>query len=130
MKTFKPYPEFQAIDVEWRKKWSDALRSGDYKQIKETLTDGNGGYCCLGVLQVIWEKPLEDPDYPGQKCHLPINTGDAVRVGDKSIQAIPVAMVNIINEQPKPVYAYGLNDEYDLTFEQIAALIDGKEVVV
>lgn len=28
--------------------WIDALRSGDYKQTKETLEDSMG-YCCLGV---------------------------------------------------------------------------------
>lgn len=30
-------------------KWVEALRSGEYKQTKETLKDCNG-YCCLGVL--------------------------------------------------------------------------------
>lgn len=29
-------------------KWIDALRSGEYKQTKETLQDKNG-FCCLGV---------------------------------------------------------------------------------
>ena len=30
-------------------KWVAALRSGEYKQVKSTLFDGEG-YCCLGVL--------------------------------------------------------------------------------
>lgn len=30
------------------KKWTDALRSGKYKQTKNTLQDAKG-YCCLGV---------------------------------------------------------------------------------
>jgi hypothetical protein len=29
-------------------KWADALRSGDYKQTRDTLQDKKG-YCCLGV---------------------------------------------------------------------------------
>lgn len=33
-------------------KWLAALRSGEYKQSRESLYDGNG-YCCLGVLQKI-----------------------------------------------------------------------------
>jgi hypothetical protein len=38
-----------AIDKEFVKKWVAALRSGKYKQVKERLTNGKGGYCCLGV---------------------------------------------------------------------------------
>lgn len=34
-----------------KKKWLKALRSGEYGQVKGKLTDGNGGFCCLGVLQ-------------------------------------------------------------------------------
>lgn len=34
-----------------RDKWVKALRSGEYGQCKETLTDGKGSFCCLGVLQ-------------------------------------------------------------------------------
>jgi hypothetical protein len=32
-----------------KKKWLNALRSGEYKQTSECLRDSNG-YCCLGVL--------------------------------------------------------------------------------
>jgi hypothetical protein len=32
-----------------QKKWLKALKSGEYKQCKATLCNGNGGYCCLGV---------------------------------------------------------------------------------
>ena len=32
-----------------KQKWLEALRSGQYKQCKETLTNGEG-FCCLGVL--------------------------------------------------------------------------------
>ena len=38
--------------AEWkrnRKKWVNALRSGEYRQAKERLFDGDA-YCCLGVL--------------------------------------------------------------------------------
>jgi hypothetical protein len=30
--------------------WVARLRSGEYKQTKEKLDNGCGGYCCLGVL--------------------------------------------------------------------------------
>lgn len=31
-------------------KWATALESGNYKQVNGKLTDGEGGFCCLGVL--------------------------------------------------------------------------------
>ena len=40
--------------------WCDALRSGEYKQVKGTLCgirkDGEVGYCCLGVLTDLYIK--------------------------------------------------------------------------
>ena len=33
-----------------KKKWLKALRSGKFKQTRGLLKDGQGGYCCLGVL--------------------------------------------------------------------------------
>jgi hypothetical protein len=35
---------------EFVKPWTDALRSGEYKQTKKVLKDQDG-FCCLGVLQ-------------------------------------------------------------------------------
>lgn len=40
--------------------WVDALRSGEYKQVKNTLcgvrNDGEIGFCCLGVLTDLYMK--------------------------------------------------------------------------
>lgn len=36
--------------------WVNALRSGEYKQTTEQLNDGDGGFCCLGVLCDLYEK--------------------------------------------------------------------------
>ncbi len=43
METLKKLPQ------ELKTEWIAALRSGEYKQCKNKLTDGVG-YCCLGVL--------------------------------------------------------------------------------
>lgn len=42
--------------------WLNALRSGTYGQAKEALADGNGNYCCLGVLCEISGLPVEVED--------------------------------------------------------------------
>lgn len=40
-------------------KWLTALRSGEYKQGYGSLQDQNGGYCCLGVLQMALDGEVE-----------------------------------------------------------------------
>jgi hypothetical protein len=37
------------MDQDIKKRWVDALRSGEYKQARNYLSAGDG-YCCLGVL--------------------------------------------------------------------------------
>lgn len=37
------------MNPEWKSKWIEALRSGEYPQTHDCLKD-NIGYCCLGVL--------------------------------------------------------------------------------
>ena len=52
------------MDPEVKAKWVAALRSGDYRQAKGQLYDGNG-YCCLGVLcEVLGQEKrfVEDED--------------------------------------------------------------------
>lgn len=40
------------MNQEIKQKWVAALRSGEYKQIKNSLTNGEG-YCCLGVFDLL-----------------------------------------------------------------------------
>ena len=53
------------------KEWVEALRSGDYKQTKETLKgelpEGGVGYCCLGVLAETMGYELEVEPYLGDE---------------------------------------------------------------
>lgn len=48
-----------------KKIWLDALRSGEYKQAKDTLHNlDTGGFCCLGVAAKVWG--LGDPEWFGR----------------------------------------------------------------
>jgi len=46
--------------------WLEALRSGDYQQTKRKLSDGDGGFCCLGVLCEVKGLPKQvvSPEVP------------------------------------------------------------------
>lgn len=48
------------MDQKIKSDWVQALRSGEYKQCKGTLHDGDG-YCCLGVLLKV---AGVEPDHP------------------------------------------------------------------
>lgn len=44
----------EKLDPDFKKKWIDALRSGEYKQGKSTLYDQiTNSFCCLGVACVV-----------------------------------------------------------------------------
>lgn len=55
-----------------RKKWVEALRSGEYEQGTRFLKDGET-YCCLGVLQKLFGK-----NYFGNRCSPTKSVMDAV----------------------------------------------------
>lgn len=38
------------MNSEWKQKWVEALRSGEYKQGKYGLRSADDAFCCLGVL--------------------------------------------------------------------------------
>lgn len=53
METFgEEVPEGFKMDPELKAKWLEALRSGNYKQVRGQLALW-GGFCCLGVLNEI-----------------------------------------------------------------------------
>ena len=60
---------------EWRRKWVEALRSGEYRQTSGVLRDRDG-FCCLGVLCDLsktgeWVKDGGDWRYQGYTDVLP-----------------------------------------------------------
>ncbi len=58
-----------------KKKWIDALRSGQYRQTRDKLKSRNGGFCCLGVLcdiqDATWRWKEGDLYFVGQEAFLP-----------------------------------------------------------
>ena len=47
------------MDKKIKTRWLKALRSGKYKQGKQTLRTKDGEYCCLGVLCDLYAKSVE-----------------------------------------------------------------------
>jgi hypothetical protein len=53
------------MDADLKQKWVTALRNGEFKQAKNALHQYSGGYCCLGVLALVWNRGdiIETADY-------------------------------------------------------------------
>ena len=47
-----------------QQEWVDALRSGQYQQCANKLTDDAGRYCCLGVMELLSEGSVHYGDVP------------------------------------------------------------------
>lgn len=97
-----------------KKKWVDALRSGRYKQGKQTLKSSNG-YCCLGVLCVTqglkFKTDANDDvclhNYPDTYVNLP-------RVIRQSLGLSSRHQLRLIE----------MNDDEGKTFKEIASWIE------
>lgn len=116
---------------EVKNKWTAALRSGKYKQGKGLLNNGAGRLCCLGVLcEVAIEEGLDIQR---------IVMDDAIHVSAAAYmdeEGIPVMTVlpNSVMEwadlnAPDPFVTSEatiahLNDEEELSFAEIADIID------
>ncbi len=104
--------------VENRRKWIEALRSGNYTQVTGRLfggTEGNKQYCCLGVAAEVcasepWRyfvtgHPSESAAYEGMRAALGIPSND------------------VETDSPMGDYQYEFvwrNDSRKLSFDEIA----------
>lgn len=103
-----------------REKWCAALRSGDYKQGKYKLFDGEK-YCCLGVFyEVVLEGSWEYTD----SCGWLADAKDITGLGGRSSNIYGLSSIAIKHLEALPV----LNDVRELSFNEIADYIEEHKV--
>lgn len=99
--------------LEFRKRWGEALRSGEYRQCTSTLrekdAEGASRYCCLGVAF-----HLLRPDAPDECWETEALTPSAYLDVQEAIGADDTAPF------------WFLNDQYGLNFPQIADAIEAE----
>lgn len=112
--------ETNKMDPTWKKKWVDALRSGEYEQGRGGLRSTTDKFCCLGVLTDLcikeglteeWE--IGDKDWweaEGRPGTLPTSTRKATGADYPYI--------------PREGHLATLNDRRGFSFERIADLIE------
>lgn len=119
------------LPKEDRNAWLEALRSGEYKQGKNRL-HGNDGYCCLGVickLKGIDEDEMGDIGYPNG---LPLIHRD--KLPEVITMDWSSSFKEIFRSRPEDEITPGyeefmtylglLNDDFDMSFEEIADEIE------
>lgn len=115
------------LPAEIKQKWLDALRSGEYKQGKGRLRDGNGAYCCLGVLQMRTDGDVEKSNIMVNSEMLPLQmpTPDYwIKIGAVDTESYPGLLASLND-------GYNKDDEAvePKSFAEIASFIE-KEVGV
>lgn len=123
------------MNKELKPKWLKALRSGEYKQSRETLKDDNG-FCCLGVLCDLTYPDDWVKNKIGQgigKYHSKANTYDVVDYdgepqGETAISKDAELAEDLLEEFGLSDYDQKMlidrNDSFEWTFDKIADWIE------
>lgn len=101
-----------------KKKWVDALRSGEYRKIKGALTSGPKSYCVMGVLgKVMGLQPIEG----GVLAH---GEGENRATYDGSFDSRVLKAAGLTLEQQSEMI--GLNDGTSKSFKELADIIEAE----
>lgn len=117
------------MDPEVKARWVAALRSGEYRQTKESLKDSRG-HCCLGVLCDLYAKEAGRSRW-GKDLSSKADGDFSTHNEDKGIPCVVVGIwsgldtraVVLIGGDEKPLYAH--NDD-GCTFAEIADAIESQ----
>src|SRR4051812_23133617 len=117
------------MDLEIKRQWVDALRSGEYVQGKGRLRTPDGRYCCLGVLCDLaskrgvgswYESDIDEFVYRVRGTHT-----------DTILPAIIASWAQVPNEDPKipspgeePPHTLSYLNDMGSTFAEIASHIE------
>lgn len=116
------------MNPEIKRQWLDRLRSGEYVQTKFALKDREG-YCCLGVLCEVAVDNNAIKYYPGPNWGYAKNDLEFLRSKGTPPKEVAFwagldAVDPIVQYDGEEYRLARLNDIVELTFEEIADLIE------
>ena len=113
--------------------WLKALREETYPRGKGRLKDENGGYCCIGVLQMALDGKVETWSAGGSACGMPTPRWWETK-GITALGTCADVSQGLVALTPQPYkegemefdldYIPQVNDKTNLTFPEIADLLD------
>lgn len=110
------YPENKKEVIENINAWLTALRSGEYEQGKETMCTLDGKYCCLGVMNKIFDLSVDG--------YAPTPEDFRVVFGHKIVNAPFVRLQITANIRIYGEYVSTYNDLKDKNFLEIADMLE------
>lgn len=121
------------MDAKLKARWVTALRSGEYRQGYFSLRTNLGSYCCLGVLcdlvdpngwdDNLYVSPNDPDDFSGHL--IPATLAEALGLMWDQ-EANQNGYLDIVDRDGVRVSLANLNDSGELTFSQIADMIENK----
>lgn len=114
------------MDEKMKKKWTNALRSGEYRQGRQALKTRDGAFCCLGVLCDIIpdnkcdDKWKDDPRYFGYLFRHETAEKDFV----SSSTYLPSTIADAYDVNIQNAYELAKMNDNGSSFEEIADWID------
>ncbi len=126
MKAFNEDETDYKLPTELKTAWLEALRSGEYKQTRMCLRDTDG-YCCLGVLTDLYAKEKE-VEWKFQEHYQMYSLGE-----HNGYLPPPVVVWADLSDYNPTIFdgtkLATLNDRQNLSFNDIADIIEGAQVV-
>lgn len=107
-----------------KKRWVDALRSGEYEQTQGRLCDEDGRMCCLGVLIDVTQDGnwVEDMDTSSYDSNYTCVEGWLFRDHDSNLPGRVRENLGITDRQEQDLII--MNDEKDADFSEIADWVE------
>jgi len=127
------------MNSEVKAKWLQALRSGEYRQARDTLRSPNNGYCCLGVLCDVYNKEVggywqwEHSTSETYSFAIEVDGGDGGITFDSAETELPLCVMewaglDDVNPQVSTPSRTFLDEEGEFTCDTLAGLNDsGKD---
>lgn len=132
------------MNLELIREWVDALRSGKYEQGRLALRSKDDKYCCLGVLCDVAKNKLGlewmlldgkfrydigKNEMTSSSIVLPLDVRNLLDTGIGGHTGLPIDATKLspelgIPSDIKTLTAMDLNDEYKLSFTQIADILE------
>ena len=111
----------EKLPIEFKNKWTAALRSGEFPQAKASLYDGKG-FCCLGVACVVAGIAREDIlegtiPFAGRSGFNKLP--DELKWDNADLGNVKAASINDTITK-----LAGMNDQFNKSFAEIADFID------
>jgi hypothetical protein len=118
------------MNSEVKAKWLQALKSGEYRQTRDTLRSPNNGYCCLGVLCDVYNKEVggywqwEHGSSETYSFAIEVDDDNGGITFDSAETELPLCVMEWAGLDDVNPQAETINEEGEIAYDTLAGLND------